>query len=114
MYRLDVIFLQLLLDDRVIIPVDERIVLRLVLDDPHLGIHIVLHLVMIPVEMVGRDIHQDSHVRTEIVHVIQLERAQLDDVVVMRFFRHLQSQTLTDISCQPGVISRSLEDMVDQ
>ena len=57
LYRLDVIFLQLLLDDRVIIPIDERIVLRLVLDNSHLGIHIVLHLVMIPVEMVGRDIH---------------------------------------------------------
>ena len=49
LHCLDVILLQLALDDRVIVPIDEGILRGLVADDTHLGIHIVLHAVVITV-----------------------------------------------------------------
>ena len=36
--------------------------------------------------MIGRYIQQDSYIRFEVVHVIQLEAAQFDDIDRMRFF----------------------------
>ena len=89
---LDVVFLQLFLDDGVIVPVDESILRGLVLDDTHLGVHIVLHLEIISVQMVGGDIQQNSYVGTEVVHVVQLEGTQLDDVIVVWILCNLQSQ----------------------
>ena len=73
LYGFDVVFLQFSLDDGVVGPVDEGILWRLVLDDTHLGIHIVLHLKVIPVKVIGRDVQQNGNVCTEVVHVIQLE-----------------------------------------
>ena len=49
LYRLDVVFLQFTLDDGVVGPIDESILLGLVLDDTHLRIHIVLHLEVVAV-----------------------------------------------------------------
>ncbi len=89
---LDVILFQLPLDDRVIIPIDEGILWRLILDDTHLGVHIVLHLEIIAVQMVRRDIEQNGNIGTEIIHIIELERGQLNDVIFMRILSNLQGQ----------------------
>ena len=69
------VLMQLLLNDRVIIPEDEGIIRRLVLEDTELGIHVILHLMVVSIQMVGRDVHQHGDIGMEIIHVIQLEAA---------------------------------------
>ena len=89
---LDVILLQFLAYDGVVVPVDEGVLLCLVLDDTHFGVHIVLHLEVVAVQVVWRDVQQDGDVGTEVIHVVQLERAEFDDVVFVRVFGDLQCQ----------------------
>ncbi len=72
---MNAIFMQFALDDGVIVPEDEGIVRSLVLDDAEFCIHIVLHLVIVTVQMVGGDVHQYGNVGMELVHVVQLEAA---------------------------------------
>ena len=114
LHGLDVVFVELLLDDRIVVPVDEVVIRCLVLDDAHLGIDIVLELEVVAVEVIGRDVEQNGNVGTEVVHVVELERTQFDDIVLVRFLSHLESKTLTDISGQSHVVSGTLEDVIDQ
>ena len=108
------VFLQFPLDDGVIIPEDEGIFLSLVLDDAHLGVYVVLHAVVVAVQMIGCDVHQDGNVCTEVVHIVQLERTQLYDVVVVLLRCHLQCKAVTNIASQSNVQTCTLEDMIDQ
>ena len=66
---------QLSADDGVVVPVDESIFRSLVLRDAEFGIHIVLHLVVVTVQMIRRDVHQYGNVGMELVHIVQLETA---------------------------------------
>ena len=91
---------QLLVDDGVVVPVDKGVVLGLVAYDAELGVHIVLHLVVVAVEVVGRDVEQHGDIGLEVVHVVELETAQLDDVVVVVAGSHLQGQTLAHVTGQ--------------
>ena len=86
----------------------------LVLDDTHLCIHVVLHLEVVTVQMVRRDIQQDGDIRTEIVHIVELETAEFDDIILMRFLCYLQGEGVTDVTCQSCIIACLLEDMVDE
>ena len=112
--RLNVILLQLPLDDGIVGPVDEGILRCLVLDDTHLRIDIILHLEVVTVQMVGCDVQEDGDIGTEVIHIIQLEGAELDDIILMRIFSHLQRQRITDIACETCIVACLLEDMVDQ
>ena len=47
----------------------------LILQDTQLRIHIILHLVIITVQVVGRNIQQNRNIRLEIIHIVQLEAA---------------------------------------
>ncbi len=109
-----VVLLQFSLHDRVVVPENEGIVLRLVASDSHLRINIVLHLVVVAVQMVGRDVHQNGNVRTEVVHVIQLETRQLYHIVVEMLLCHLQCQASADVASQAHVIACLLQDVVDE
>ena len=64
--------------------------------------------------MVGRDVEQNGNIGTEVIHIVELERREFNDVVFMRLFGNLQCQRVTDVSSQTGIVARSLEDMVDQ
>ena len=114
LHSLDIVLLQFLRDDGIVSPVDKGILRRLVLDDTHLGIGIVLHLVIVTVQMVRRNVQQNGDVCTEIVHIIELERREFDDVVLMRLFCHLQGQRVTNVSSQSGIVARLTEDMIDE
>ena len=81
--------MQFLLNNRVIVPEYERVVVCLVLNDSEFSVHVVLHLVIISVQMVGRDIHQDGYIGVELIHIIKLEAAQLYDVIVVVALCHL-------------------------
>ncbi len=52
------VFMQLLLNNRVVVPENECIIVGLVLDDAEFGINVVLHLVVVTVNMVRSDLHQ--------------------------------------------------------
>ena len=64
--------------------------------------------------MVRRDVEQNGDVGAEVVHVVQLETAQLDDVVCVRIFGDLQGEAVADVACQPGIVSGILEDVIDE
>ena len=55
--------------------------------------------------MIGRDIEQNSDVGTEVIHIVQLEATQFNDVVFMRIFSHLERQTLAYVACQANVVA---------
>ena len=42
--------------------------------------------------MVRCDIQQDGDIGTEVVHIVELERTQFDDIIFVRLLCHLQSQ----------------------
>ena len=69
---------------------------------------------VVTVQMVGRDVKQHGNVSPETVHVVQLETAQFYHIIVIIFLGHLQGQALADISGQPDVVTRFLEDMINQ
>src|SRR3712207_5230500 len=87
---------------------------RSVLGDAEFGVDVVLHAMIIPIQMIGGDIHQYGYVGAEIIHIVQLKRTQFDNVVVMFFFGYLQSQALADVSCETDIESCTLENMIDQ
>ena len=63
----------LAIDDWVFAPVDKRILARLVARDTELRIHIILELMVVSIQVVRRDIEQNSNIRLEIIAVVQLE-----------------------------------------
>ena len=89
---LDTIFLQFLAYYRIILPIDKRIILRLILKDTHLGINVVLHLKVISVKMIRCNIQQNRNVGSEVIHIVQLERAELNDIVSMWIFCNLEGK----------------------
>ena len=64
--------------------------------------------------MVRCDIQQDGDVGLEIIHVIELEGTQFDDIVVMILVRHLECQRIADISRQTHVQPCLFEDVEDK
>ncbi len=64
---------ELCLDHGVVLPEDEGIFGCQIIENAELGIDIVLHLVVVAVEMVGRDIEKHGHIGLEIIHILKLE-----------------------------------------
>ena len=64
--------------------------------------------------MVGRDVHQYSDVGTEVVHVVELERTELNHVVVVLFSGHLQGKATAYVASKAHVETGTLQDVVDE
>ena len=64
--------------------------------------------------MVRRNIQQNGNIGTEIIHVVELETAEFDNVIFMRLLCHLQGKGVADVTCQSGIITSLLKDMVDE
>ena len=62
-------------DVLILAPVDEGILLRLILQDTHLSHSVLLEVIVIAIQMVRGDIHQQGDMHTEAVHVVELEAA---------------------------------------
>ena len=107
-------FVQFAFDDGVVIPEDESIFWCLVLRDTELCVHIVLHAVVVAVQVVGRNIHQHGNVGAELIHVIQLERTELNHVVIMLIRGHLQSKALANVACQSYIQTYTLENVINE
>ena len=69
---------------------------------------------IVAVKVVGGDIHQHGDVSTEVVHAVQLERTEFNDVVVMFLSSYLQGQALADVTGQSHVKTGTLENVIDE
>ena len=49
--------------------------------------------------MVGSDVHQYGNVGLEVIHVVELEAAELYHIVVVVILCHLQRKALAYIAC---------------
>ncbi len=98
----------------VILPVDEGIARGEVLEDAELGVDIVLHLVVVAVEVVGRDVEQHGDVGLERIHIVELERAQLNHVDGMRVAGDLKGEAVADVAGQASVDTRTAQDVIDE
>ena len=96
----------------VAIPIDDMIGRGEVLDDAELRVDVVLHLVVVAIHMVGSDVHDHCDVGAELVHIVQLETRQLDDIVVEVLGGHLQGERLAYVACQSDIETAGLEDVV--
>ena len=80
--------------------------------DSHLGIHISLHLIIIPVEMVRCDIQNHSNVGLKVIHTLQLKTAHLQHIVVIMFCCNLPRKAGTHIAGQSHVQSCRFQYMI--
>lgn len=69
--------------------------------DAEFSVDVILHTVVVAIKMVRSDVHQYGDVRTEVIHIIQLERAKFDNIIVMVIFGYLQSKTLPMLPAKP-------------
>ena len=98
----------------VVRPVHEGVLRCLVLYDAHLGVGVVLHVELVAVQVVWRDVHQYRHVGSEVVHVVQLEGANLQHVPVVVFRSHLHGVGSSDVAGQSYVDSPFLHYIIDE
>ena len=98
----------------ILCPIDKGIVGGLILDYAHLGVNVVLHIEIVPIEMVGGDIHEHGYVSAEGEHIVELETAELDDIDILGVFKYLQSQTASYVACKTHVEMCILQDVVDE
>ena len=103
---------ELLCNHRVVFPIDERVVFCLVLENAELCVHIVLHLIVVAVKMVGSDVEQHGDVGFEVIHVVELETAQLNHIDIVVGCRHLICEACPHVSSQAHVQAGVLEDVV--
>ena len=64
--------------------------------------------------MVGSDVEQNGYISLELVHVVELETAKFDDVVVVLLLGYLKGEAVADVSCQSGIQASLLEYVVNQ
>ena len=106
--------MKFLLYDRVVVPENESIIIRLVLDYTEFSIHVILHFKSVTVQVVWSDVHQHGDIGMEFIHVVELEAAEFDDIIVIVTFSYLISQALSDIACQSHIQACLLEDVINQ
>ncbi len=106
--------LELSLDDGVVLPEYECVIAGKVLQNAELGVDVVLELIVVAVEVVGRDVHYHGYVGMEAVHVFELEGAKLDYIDVMLVVGYLQCEALSHVARQAHVDAGVLEYMVGE
>ena len=85
-----------------------------ILGDVELRGHVVLHLVVVAVQVVRGDVGDDGDVRLEIIHVVQLEAADFQDIVIEMLGRDLIGVGLADVAAEAHVQAGVLQQVVDQ
>ncbi len=93
---------------------DEMVGSGLVPDHPHLGVDVVLHLVVIPVEMVGGDIHKYCYLSPEVIHSVELEAAEFNHIVIISALCHCHCETVPHIAGHGYVEPGLLHHVIDQ
>ena len=93
---------------------DKTVFAAKVLYNPEFGTHVVFHLVVVTVKMVGGDIGYDGNVRVEVLAVVQLEAAYLQNVVVVLFGGYLIGVACTYVASQTYVKAGLLKKVVNK
>src|SRR5437870_1267748 len=89
------------------------ILFRLVHRDTELTSDIVLELIVVPIQVVFRDIGQNGNIRSETNDVVQLKAADLRHIPLLRVFRYLPCKRVAYIAYQCTIQSSMTADMVD-
>ena len=100
--------------NRVVAAEDETILCPHILGNAELGVYIVLHLIVIAIQMVWRNVHKNGNICTEIVHSIQLKTAQFQHIVIVLLCCHKIGVALSNVASQPHIHSCSLHHIVDE
>ena len=100
--------MQLIIDVFVIVPIDEGVLRSLVLYDAHLGVHVVLHVELIAIQVVWGNVHQHCHVGTELKHIVKLEGTDLQYIPIVVLRGYLKGVTAPDVACQSYVNTKLL------
>ena len=87
----------------VVLPINKAVARPLVARDAHFGVHVVLQLKVVAVEVVGRDVEQHGDIGAEVEHIVQLERRQFYDIAGVRVFCHLQGKAAPDVPGKPHI-----------
>ena len=90
---------------------DGVVLLGLVLEYPTLGIGVELQLVVVPVEVVGRDIHQHCSLQMGVVHMVELEAGELHDVDLVRVSYEALGEGETDIATRHRIYAARLQEV---
>ena len=69
---------------------------------------------VVTVQMVGRDVEQHGNVSPETVHIIQLERAELNHIIIMLVCGYLQGKTFTYVTSQSHIQTCTFENVVNK
>src|SRR6185503_13389344 len=89
------------------------ILFRLVHRDTEFASDIVLELIVVPIQMVFRDIGQNGNVGSKTNDVVQLKTADLRHIPLLRVFRYLPCKRVSYIANQRTIQSSMTADMVD-
>ncbi len=100
--------------DLVIGAEDEAVILVHVPDYTELSPCIFVDVVVVAVQMVRGDVGQNGDVGLEVIHIVQLETAEFQNMDVMVLRGHEHGVALPDVAAQPHVQTRLLEQVVDQ
>ncbi len=80
----------------------------LVLYHPHFGVDVVLHIMVIPVEMVRGDVHHYGYLSPEVIHSVELEAAEFNHIVIISALCHCHREAVTHIAghshIEPGLL----------
>ncbi len=93
---------------------NEAVFLAEVAGDAEFGLHVVFHLVVVTVQVVGRNVGDDGDIGPEIIAVVQLEAADFQDIIIEMFRGYLVGVALADVAAQPHVQACVLQQVVDQ
>ena len=93
---------------------DEAVIRSEVAYDAELGFHIVLKIVVVPVQMVRSDVGDDCDVGPEIEASVQLETADFQNIVVVVLGCYLKGVALANVASQAYIESCLLQEIVDE
>ena len=100
--------------DLVVRAEDKAVVIRHIAGDAELRLDIVLHLVVVPVQMVRRDVGDYGYVGLEVIYVVQLEAAELQYIDVVLFCRYLIGVALSDVAAESYIKAGLHQKVIDQ
>ena len=100
--------------DSVVRVEDEAVVGTQVPHEAELGLDIVLHLVAVTVEVVGRDVGDYRYVRAEVIAVVQLETADFEYIVVVLAGRDLICVALAYVPSETYVEPGFLQQVINE
>ena len=67
---------------------------------------------VVPVQVVRRDVGDDGDICLEVVYIVKLEAAELEDIDVVLLRSYLVGIALSDVSAESDVQSGLLEKMI--